>query len=407
MSDKNQTKVVIIGSGIAGLTAAEEIRKNSENAQITILSKEQQLPYYRLSLIRFLSGEVKKENMTIHPEAWYMDKKINIRKNTCVIEIDSFQNVIKLDSGEQIEYDKLIVATGSNPFIPPIPGCGLKNVLTIRTIEDIEYLIDKLPNVNTCVCIGGGIIGIEVAGAIAKNGVKVVLVQNTEWLMPAQLNQKASKLLEQFLNNIGIFVKQNVIVSKITGVEQCEKVILSTEEVLDSDLVIISAGVKPDTELVEKTSLKVARGLVINNEMQTSEKNIFGAGDVTEHNGRAYGLWSVAQQQGKLAALNTLGIEGKFEGVLNSNSVKVLGIDIFSIGEIIPVDETTYELEKVTEDNYMNFLIKDEKIVGCILLSKTGNKGLPLKVKQAVEKRISFPKEQFNDVESIIAKLIG
>jgi nitrite reductase (NADH) large subunit len=406
MNNSNDNiKIVIIGSGISGLTAAEEIRKNS--VEITILSKDEQLPYYRLSLIRLLSGEMKKESMTIHPEAWYAEKKINIRKSVIVNEIDISKNVIVLDSGEKIEYNKLIVAVGSNPFIPPIPGCGLKNVLAIRKIEDIEDLMEKLPNTKKCVCIGGGIIGIEIAGAIAKNGAKVTLVQNSERLMPTQLNQKASMKLEKFLNELGIVVKKNANVSEISGAENCEKVIFTTEESLDADMVIISAGVKPDTKLVREAGLKVERGLVINNEMQTSKENIYGAGDVTEHNGRVYGLWSVAQLQGKIAALNTLGLEAKFEGVLNTNTVKVIGIDIFSIGEITPKDEITYEFEQETTDSYMNYVLREDKIIGCILLSKNGNKGLPLKVKQAIEKGLSFPNEQFKDIESIHAKLLS
>lgn len=293
---------------------------------------------------------------------------------------------------------------GAHPFVPPTPGSTLKNVITIRTIEDVEYLCSKLPEIESCLCIGGGILGIETAGAIAKNGVKVTLLERSDYLMKRQLNKKAADILKEFLHNTGIEVKENARVKEIMGKDYCEGVKLETGEELKSRLVIITAGVRPNTYLARKAGLEVDKGVVVNNYMQTSDANIYAAGDVSEHHGVLYGLWTAAQTQSETAALNILGSDKPFEGVPRSNVVKILGIDVFSIGEKSALDGSYYQYEKQSQDKYANFILRDGKIVGSVII---GDKVLSLKVKQAIEKGLSFPYELYDNVENIINRLIG
>ncbi len=402
--DKNT--IVIIGGGIAGLTAAEEIRKNSREAEITIISGEKKLPYYRLNLTRFLGGEVNRDSLNIHPMPWYEEKGIKLVIGKKAVEIDKENSTILLDDGTAIKYGRLIITTGANPRVPPFLGNTLKNVMTIRKVEDVEDILDILPSIKTCVCIGGGIIGIEAASAVAKRGVKVALVENMERLMPMQLNKKAAAMLKKSLHDMGIEVWENARVKEIEGQEACRRVMLESGESINSDMVIISAGVSPETSLAKNAGLKVERGLVVNDKLQTSYENIYAAGDVAEHRGVVYGLWSVAQIQGRVAGSSALGLDTSFEGIPKTNIVKVVGIDIFSIGEFIPGDEEAIELEKETPKGYMSIVLREGRIVGCNMIGDMENKTLPVKIKQAVEKAMVFSEEAVRSVDSITEKLL-
>lgn len=400
-SDGN-IKVLIIGSGIAGLTSAEEIRNNSDNAEITLISGEKHLPYYRLNLTRYLAKETDKSSLNIHEQEWYAQKRINIISGKEVSLIDKDKKQVKLDDGTFLEYDRLIVANGAHPFVPPITGSQLKNVVTLRTLDDADFILDKSCKLGSCICIGGGILGLEVAGAIAKSGVKVTLLEGAEWLMPRQLNRKASVILKKYMKGLGIEVRENVKIDEIVGSEECEGVRLSTGELLETKLVIITAGVRPNTYLARKAGLEVNMGLVVNNNMQTSDENIYAAGDVTEHYGMVYGLWNAAQYQGKVAALNAIGMNVQFETIPRSNVLKVLDLDIFSIGEFNPVDGSYYVYENETESSYASFVLRDGRIIGSIVI---GDKTLSVKVKQAVEKGLVFPRELYDSFDTIKERL--
>lgn len=400
--DTGNVKILILGGGIAGISAAEEIRRNSEKAYITIVSAEKHLPYYRLNLSRYLAKEVNRENLNIYPESWYKENGINLIQGKEAIEINTDKNKVKLEDDRELSYDKLIIAMGAHAFLPPIPGNNLKNVVTVRKIENVEQILGEMNKIESCVCIGGGILGLEVAGAIAKNGVKVTLLEGSDWLMPRQLNKKAAIILTKYLKNIGVEVKENAKVKEIIGENSCQGVALSSGEVLKSKIVIITTGVRTNTYLVRKAGLEVDKGLIVNNYMETSNKNIYGAGDVTEYNGTLYGLWNVAQFQGKVAAQNAIGNETQFGGIPRSNVLKVLGLDMFSIGEFNPKDGSYYQYEQEGSDKYFNFVLRDGKMVGSIII---GDKALIIKVKQAVEKGMNFPHELYDDVESIIKNL--
>lgn len=397
-------KIIIIGAGIAGVTCAKEIRNNSDTAEITLITGDTQFPYYRLNLTRYLAKEVSKDRLFINPQSWYDEKRIKLILGYEVTEINKNKNEIQLSDGTTMEYDKLIIANGAYPFIPPIPGSELGNVMAVRNLEDADFLFEKMEHLESCVCIGGGILGLEAAGAIANSGVKVTLLEGAPWIMPRQLNKKASEYLKKCLEEIGIEVKENVRIQEIMGKDHCEGVKLSTGEVVPTTLVIITAGVRPNVDLAQISGMEVNKGLVVNNQMQTSQENIFAAGDVTEHDGILYGLWNVAQQQGKIAAQNAVGMNTEFRGFTISNSLKLLGLDMFSIGEFMPVDGSCYEYEKETADSYISLVMSEGKIIGSNII---GDRALSVKVKQAVDKGVDFPHELYDDVESIINKLMS
>ncbi|MBC8015983.1 MAG: FAD-dependent oxidoreductase [Sporomusaceae bacterium] len=394
--------IIILGGGIAGLAAAEEIRKRSEDMNITIISAENPLPYYRINLTRYLAQEINKDKLMIHPDNWYTEKRIKFINGQEANAIKTATKQVELQDGTALTYDKLIVAMGASPFIPPITGSNLENVVTVRTLDDAEYILKRLPVMHDCICIGGGILGLETAGAIAKSGMKVTLLESAPWLMPRQLNAQGAKVLKKYLEGIGIEVRENTKIKEITGKDFCQGIMMEDGEIIPAELVVITAGVKPDTSLARKAGLAVDNGLVVNNYMQTSDDNIFAAGDVTQHHGMVYGLWNVAQYQGKIAALNAIGIETQFGGVPRSSVLKVLGLDLFSIGDSSLIDDSYYQYDQEESNHYFSFVLKDSKIVGSIII---GDKALAIKVKQAVENGTSFPQDVHKDAISIIHKL--
>lgn len=397
-------KIVIIGGGIAGLTSAAEVRKNSETADITVISGEEISPYYRLNLIRYLAKEADKESLTIYPDSWYEERKIKLVGGQNVREVRKETRQLFLEDGTELSYDELIIANGAYPYIPPIKGAELENVITVRSIKDADFLLERMGDLDSCVCIGAGILGLEVAGAIAKNDVKVTMLESAPWLMPRQLNRMGAEKLKVALREMGIGVIENAAVEEIIGDNQCEGIRLSTGDVLKSKVVIITAGVRPDIQLGKTLGLKIKDGILVDNHMKTSEEHIYAAGDVTEHDGVLYGLWTVAQQQGKIAAQNALGMNTEFSPVPRSNVLKVLGIDMFSAGVLEVPDENSSQLEAETAESYISFILKEEKIIGSIVY---GNKPLSLKVKFAIDKGYRFPKEEFQSVDSIVKKLLG
>ncbi|MDP4094976.1 MAG: FAD-dependent oxidoreductase [Bacillota bacterium] len=400
-SEEPKTRIVIIGGGIAGVSAADELRRRSQGTDITILSKETQLPYYRVNLTRYLAGEINEDKLPIHPEKWYEENKIKLKLGIEVQGIDRENKRVLLSTGDVLEYDRLIIAAGAKPYIPEIKGSSLANIVTVRNIHDAKYIMEKLKEYHSCICIGGGILGLETAGSIAKRGLGVTLLINSEWLMPLQLNKKAGLLVKKHMNEIGVQIRENSNVVEIMGEKCCEGVKLENGETLESKLVIITAGVKPDLNILKDTGLEMENGLIVNDRMQTSDHFIYAAGDISEHRGITYGLWSVAMNQGKTAALNILGISTEFPGLPRSYLLKVLGVEMFSIGEI-DTDEDCSIYEKETEKEYYMFAIKYGRIIGSILV---GDITLSTRVKKAVENEVVFPPDVLENIESIMKKL--
>ncbi len=392
-------RIVIIGGGIAGLSAAEELRKHATGAIITLVSGESHLPYYRLNLTRYLAGEADRSNLPIYPDQWYQDNRIELLLNREVTDIDKDGKFVILSDGTRIDYDRLLIAMGAHPFIPPIPGTQLENVRSVRRLEDADAILEQAKGARTCICIGGGVLGLETAGALARHGMKVTLLEGSDWLMPRQLNRKAARILKDFLLGIGITVRENSRSAEIKGQKSCEGVLLQTGEFLPADLVIITTGVRPNTYLSRKAGLEVDKGLVVDQHLCTSHPDIFAAGDVTEHHGTLYGLWNVAQYQGKLAAMNALGISTPFGGIPRSNTLKVLGLEMFSIGDFSASDASYQQIEWDEETRYVSLVLRDGRMVGGIVI---GDKSLALQVKRAVEKDIRFPFGHDHDREDIL-----
>lgn len=362
-------RLVVVGGGIAGVSAAETARKTAPAAAVTLICEEPGPPYYRLNLTRYLAGEIDRDALPIHADEWYAENRIDLRKEVPVETVSSEGNSLLLVSGEEVEFDRLIMAMGSHAFVPPIQGADLDGVVALRTKADADSIVERLGRKNRCVVVGGGILGIETAGALAQQGAEVILVESHEWLMPRQLNRRSAERLESYLGELGVRLYKQARTSLIEGTAGAEALLLSSGERIETPLVVLATGVRPNTYLARKTGLAVDKGIVVNNHLETSVPGIYAAGDVAEHNGRLYGAWGPSQYQGSIAALNALGVPTVFGGVPRSNALKVLGIDLLSIGTFEPPDGSYLALDHSSGDSFGHFVFHDGRMVGCIALN--------------------------------------
>ena len=358
-------QIVIVGGGIAAVSAAEAARRTSANAKITLVSREPELPYYRINLTRFLAGEIEAPELVLHPAAWYEKQNIEIRTSAVVESIGSKQ--VGIRNGSSLPFDKLILATGANAFLPSTPGANLNHVMTLRTIEDARRLVESLRPGLKCICIGGGILGLETAGAFARRGAVVTLLEGHPYLMPRQLSRRAGEIMKQFVEGIGIRLRTEARTKEITETG----VLLETGETLPADLVIFTTGVRSNTELAKKAGLTVNNGIVVDNHLQTTNPDIFSAGDSAEHNGILYGSWTAAQHQGSIAGMNAAGAQVEFGGIPRSHTLKVLGLNVTSIGTFEPNDERFRVVEHEEGTRYQRFVFRDGRLVGAILMGDT------------------------------------
>ncbi len=384
---EKEMEIVIVGGGIAGVSAAESARQTSKAARITLLAKEPFIPYYRLNLTRMLAGELDQDQLSIYPEDWFKKRDIQLVCGFDVSAVDIENRQVALSDHSVFHFDKLILAAGAHPFMPPIPGIHLKGVTALRNLKDANRIKKHAGEKSAVVIVGGGILGLEVAAALKKKNAQVTVIEGFDRLMPRQLNQKAAGRLEKMVTSIGIDLKTGMSVKSIEGDEKVAGVLLDSGETLGADMVIVTAGVRPNSYLARLSGLHVNNGVVVDDHMRTSAKDIFAAGDITEHRGMVYGLWNAAQYQGAIAGMNAAGKQTEFGGIPRSNSIKVLDADLLSIGMFEPEDASYLVLEDDTPDDYICFVFRDTHLVGAILLGDTRIGG-PLK--KSIEDRTDF-----------------
>lgn len=370
-SGSGPAHVVVLGAGIAGLSAVEAIRRASPATRVTLVSKEADLPYYRLNLTRYLAGEINESALPIHPASWYVANEVEHLCGAEATQIDLTRRTLILRHGKPLSFDKLILTAGAHPFVPPIPGGQREGVRTIRSWQDARWIVKNLRPGIHCVCIGGGVLGVETAGALAKRGANVALLEGHGWLMPRQLNQAAGKRLAAHIETLGVKLVTQAKVKEIVGDERVGGVLLENGTTLPADLVVITTGVRSNSHLARRAGLTVGNGVIVDNHLVTSHPDILAAGDIAEHRGIVYGLWSPAQYMGSIAGMNAAGVKTEFAGIPRSNTLKVLSVDMLSIGRFEPEDGSYQSIEQDAEGKYLRFVFHDNRLVGAILLGDT------------------------------------
>ena len=384
---RSDARVLILGGGIAGLAAAEGLRGAATDARIVLIAKEPTLPYYRLNLTRYLAGEVTRGDLPVHPEAWYQAQRIELRRGAEAARLDLDGQGVELRDGERLPFDKLILATGAHPFVPPIPGADRGGVLGLRTIEDADQILDAACAGRRVLCIGGGLLGLETAGALAHRGADVTVLESHGSLMPGQLDPRAGALLAAHLGKIGVKLRSAVHSRELTGDRRVAGVALEEGGTVAGELVILATGVRSSTHLARQAGLTVKKGVVVDERLCTSHPAVLAAGDAAEHLGVLYGNWSVAQFQGGIAGRNAAGLGVEFGGVPRSHTLKVLGIDVFSIGQFLPLDGSYRVFALERDGTYQSFVFRDGLLVGANLLGAAVLAGV---LKKAIEGKKDF-----------------
>ncbi len=376
-----KSKLVMIGNGMAGVRTLEELIKIApEMYDITVFGAEPHPNYNRILLSPVLAGEQTIDQIILNDWAWYTDNHITLHAGWKVTEVDRVRRVVHAANaaGEKIsaEYDRLIMATGSNPFILPIPGKDLKGVLAYRDISDTNAMIEAATQYKHAVVIGGGLLGLEAANGLMKRGMSVTVVHVMPWLMERQLDKVAGKLLQKSLEERGMKFLMGAQTQELIPDKDGRVMAVKFKDGMEvpADLVVMAVGIRPNTELAEKMSLYVNRGIVVSDTMQTTtDARIYSVGECAAHRGIAYGLVAPLFEQGKVLAnhLAQFGI-GRYTGSLTSTKLKVTGIDLFSAGEFQGGEGTE---EIVMSDPfggvYKKLVIKDDKLVGACLYGDT------------------------------------
>src|SRR5579863_9725631 len=356
---------------MAGISCVEQILKQPHDFDITIFGDETHVNYNRILLSLVLAGEKSAEEIVINDIDWYQTHDIRARLGVKIASIDRDKKVVIDENGGMTEYDKLILATGSSAFIPPIPGVDKKNVHVFRTLDDTRALLEKAqPGLKVAV-IGGGLLGLEAARGLQVRGCEVTVVHLMETLMERQLDATAGEYLKRKIESLGIRVMLPQQTAALFGNGRVDGLCFASGEELEADLVVIAAGIRPNTELARKAGLEVRRGIVVNDFMETSDPSIFTVGECTEHRGQTFGLVAPLFEQGRVLASTITGNRGlAFTGAAPVAKLKIMGVDIFSAGSI---DEAEPGLEIVRYEDpslgaYKKLLLKNNRLHGMILV---------------------------------------
>jgi nitrite reductase (NADH) large subunit len=361
------TTYLIIGNGVAGTTAAENIRKEDKEGSITIVTNEDLPFYWRVKLNEYISEDISEDQLIAKKTQWYQEQNIALKLKTRVLGADPQAKVVITEDNERLPYDRLLIATGSHSFIPPIKGSDKKGVFALRDVQDARDISAYAKNIENIILIGGGLLGLEAGNALRKLGKKIMVVEFFPRLLPRQLDVDGAARLQKIMEGMGFSFRLGAKTQEISGEDRASGALLEAGEALSAEMIVISAGVRPNLELAEPLGLKTDKGIIVDDHLRTNQSDIYASGDVAEFKGIPYGIWPAAMEQGKIAGINMAGADATYEGTTMANTLKVVGVDLASAGNIDVENE--FESRVVTgEDVYKKIVIENKQIIGCIML---------------------------------------
>jgi nitrite reductase (NADH) large subunit len=373
-------KYLIIGNGIAALAAAKEIRKNDEEGSIIMVTNESSHTYYRIKLTEYISKDFEDDDLLVSKKEWYDEKNVKVMLSKIVEKINVENQTVRLDDSEEIKYEKLLIATGSRPFIPPINGKFKEGIFALRSLKDLYYIKDYLKNCENVSVIGGGLLGLEAAWSLKQLGKDVSIIEFAPYLLPRQLDKDIANKLEQKLSNLGFKIYLDSQAEEIMGEGKAKGIKLNGERTIKTDAILVSSGIRPNLDLVRDTEVKYDKGIIVNNKMETNIDNIYAAGDVVEVDGMVLGLWTSGNEQGKIAGGNMTGENLEYNIPKLFTNLKIGDIELFSVGVINDFDKV-YEYKEEEKGIHNKIFVKEGKMVGAILF---GDLKEMVKIKNAV-----------------------
>jgi nitrite reductase (NADH) large subunit len=369
-------RLVVIGNGMAGMRVVEDLLQISPSGyQVTVFGAEPHPNYNRILLSPVLAGEKKVEDIIINPLAWYREKGVTLHTGDPIVAIDRIRRVVRSQSGVEVPYDRLLIATGSHPVILPVPGNDLEGVVTFRDLQDVDAMLDAARTHRKAVVIGGGLLGLEAAHGLLRQGMDVTVVHIMETLMERQLDRAASELLKESLEKRGLKFRMATKTEEILGTQhetqsaRVRGVRFADGSEIEADLVVMAVGIRPNIDLARAAGLRCERGVVVNDTMQTFDPSIYAVGECVQHRNSTYGLVAPLFDQARVCAthLAEFGI-GHYVGSMVSTQLKVTGIDLFSAGDFVgtPTSEALV-MRDARKGIYKRIVIENNKVRGAVL----------------------------------------
>lgn len=372
---QEKMKLVLVGNGLAGMRCLEDLLDMApDRYEVTVIGEEPWGNYNRIMLSPVLSGDKTIDDIMLHPHAWYSDKGIRFIAGDPAVRIDRPRKQVYTEKGEVVDYDRLILATGSKPFIPPIAGADLKGVISFRDIYDINTMLDYCKTKKNAVVIGGGLLGLEAAYGLKQRGMNVTVLHLMDRIMERQLDSKASQMLRHSIEQKGISIITEANTEALVGVDgHVTQIRLKDGTVLEADLVVFAVGIRPNMALAQSAGLRCNRGVLVNDTMQTFDPSIYAVGECIEHRSQTFGLVEPLWGQAFICASH-LAEHGSltFKAPTVPTQLKVSGCDVFSAGNFEPKDDfEDIILNDEKRQIYKRIIIQKDKVVGAVLFGDT------------------------------------
>jgi nitrite reductase (NADH) large subunit len=370
MLPTSRERLVVVGNGMAGMRTVEELLKlDPARYDIAVFGAEPHPNYDRIMLSSVLAGEKQVDDIVINPRAWYDENGIVLHAGDAVAAIDPKARTVTAASGLTVPYDRLLLATGSRPIVPPIPGLNLPGVCAFRDIADVDTMISAAETYKRAVVIGGGLLGLEAAWGLKRRGMEVAVVHLMPTLMERQLDEAAGKLLQRDLTERGIAFFTDGQTEEVTGTDRVTGIKLADGREAPADLVVVAIGIRPDIALARAAGLEVNRGIVVGDNMATSDPDIFAVGECAEHRGAVVGLVAPIWDMAKVCAHHLAGgDELIYAAQATATRLKITGIDVYSAGQLAAgEDEDEVVLRDARRRAYRKLVMRDGKVVGTVL----------------------------------------
>jgi nitrite reductase (NADH) large subunit len=371
---QEKPKLVLVGNGMAGMRAVEELLELApDRYAITVFGSEPRGNYNRILLSPLLSAEKTLDDIMLNTPEWYAEHGITLHAGRTVGKIDRRRRVVVADDGFEQPYDRLLLATGSNPFMLPLPGADLPGVLSYRDIDDVDAMIEASASYRHAVVIGGGLLGLEAAYGLQRRGMEVTVVHLLETLMERQLDPTAAGLLRASLEARGLEFRMPAATEAILGAERVEAVRFGDGSEIPADLVVMAVGIRPNVALAKASGIACERGVLVDDTMQTFDPAIYAVGECVQHRGQCYGLVAPLFEQAKVVAnhLAEIGV-GRYPGSRVSTKLKVTGIDLFSAGDFLGDDDSDeLTFMDAARGVYKKVIVRNDRIQGAVLYGNT------------------------------------
>ncbi|WP_312947660.1 nitrite reductase large subunit NirB [Agrobacterium sp.] len=368
-------KLVIIGNGMAPGRMLENLFETAPGLyDVTIFNAEPRVNYDRIMLSPVLSGEKDYEDIIIHSDEWYAENDVTLHKGAKVSGIDRDRKTVTSENGITVSYDKLVIATGSSPFIIPVPGHQLPGVLAYRDLDDVTKMLDISQRGGRAIVIGAGLLGLEAAYGLKRQGMDVTVIHLMPTIMERQLDPAAAYLLEKALTDRGIDIITKANTKRILGADKVEGIELEDGRIIAGEMVVMAVGIRPSAGLAKDAGLAVNRGIVVDDGMMTSDASIYALGECAEHRGMCYGLVAPLYESAKVLADRLTGGQAEYHGSVTNTKLKVTGINLFSAGDFAEGDDREeIVLRDATAGVYKRLILKENRIIGAVLYGETSD----------------------------------